>query len=281
MRKVKILCDGGLGNRLSALIGGLITSDILSSNPVIYWPMNNWCGCEFSDLYESNITVKTEGLNDLFSKNLNDIFLIHENQTNFHLQKTYPQILDSLHNILNLNDDIIYYNSLLTSYCSIDKVTKKLLSLKIKDDILIKVKKFIEENKINKNTIGFHFRKTDFNGDLNHRSNENYCKQLILENKNINFFICSDSTDLEKEFSNFENVKVYHHNNPVLKYTNGDWNDFMIDDQGRRTNFNVDRPRQSVIDAFITLLILSRTTIKSESISTFLNYAKIYSNIVL
>ena len=35
MRKIFVLCDGGLGNRLHSLIGGLIAADKLECDPII------------------------------------------------------------------------------------------------------------------------------------------------------------------------------------------------------------------------------------------------------
>ena len=279
MRNVKILCDGGLGNRLNSLIGGLITSELLNSKPIIYWPTNNWCGCEFSDLYDTNIPIINEGLNNLFKDNLNNIFLIHENQTKFDLKKLYPQNLNSISNILNLEEDVIYYNSLLTSYCSLEKTIEKLSSLKIKSELILKVKNFINKHFIDKNTLGIHFRKTDCQNDPNINVNETQIKELILQNKLLNFYITSDCNELEKHFQILKNVFIYPKTSNVLKNINGDWNDKIIDDQGRESNFNVNRPKQSVIEAFISLLILSRTKIHINNKSTFLQYAKLYANI--
>ena len=53
-RKIKILCDGGLGNRIAGLLGGLITADRLKLEPLISWPRNNWCGAAFDDLFEED-----------------------------------------------------------------------------------------------------------------------------------------------------------------------------------------------------------------------------------
>ena len=46
-------------------------------------------------------------------------------------------------------------------------------------------------------------------------------------------------------------------------------------------NFNVNRSKESVIEGFIDLLILSRTKIIVESHSTFLKFAKLYNKINL
>jgi hypothetical protein len=279
MRKVKIFCDGGLGNRLNSLIGGLITSELLNSNPIIYWPTNNWCGCEFSDLYDTDIPIINEGLNNLFKDNLNNIFLIHENQTKFDLKKSYPQNLNSISNILNLEEDVIYYNSLLAPYCSLEKTIEKLSSLKIKSELILKVKNFINKHLIDKDTVGIHFRKTDYQNDPSIITNESQIKNLIIKNEKLNFYISSDSNELETEFLKFKNVFIYPKTSNVLKNIDGGWNDKMIDDQGRETPFNVNRPKQSVIEAFTSLLILSKTQIPFNSRSTFLQYAKLYANI--
>ncbi|HUT93888.1 MAG TPA: hypothetical protein VMY37_30775 [Thermoguttaceae bacterium] len=45
----------GLGNRLKSLLSTLRLSTCLSRTPAVYWPRNELCGCDFSDLFDSDI----------------------------------------------------------------------------------------------------------------------------------------------------------------------------------------------------------------------------------
>jgi hypothetical protein len=279
MRKTIIFCDGGLGNRLNSLLGGLFVADKTNSTPVICWPENNWCGCGFEDLYITDIEIIKDDINKIFEDNINNIFLIHENQTKFHLNKQYNHSLESLNKIVNEDKNIVYYHSTLPSYIDINFVLDKLKSLNIQTKIINKTKKFIEKNNINKDTHGILFRKTDYSSNPDISLNDNEIYNHIKSDLDLKYYICSDDKNTEDIFNELENVFVYPKTSYVEKFKEGGWNDFIIDNEGRSNNFNVNRPKQSVIEAFIGLLVLSQTNIIVNVPSTFLDFAKYYSYI--
>lgn len=275
MKKLIIFCDGGLGNRLGVLIGGILVAKKLNRIPFICWPENTWCGCSFNDLFDSKYEVINLNINELFNKYKHDKFIIHENQTDLILEHYYPN-LENI-NLFKSNDDkiLIYYHNSIPEYFTDDEVLLTLKEFSIKSSINDKVIRFCNENKINYNTLGIHFRKTDFQYFLNEEEIFNYIKSSH-ENS---FFICSDSFETEEKFSMLNNVKIYPKNNYVEKLKEGSWNEFIIDNEGRQFNFNVNRTKESVIEGFIDLLILSRTNIMIDSHSTFLKFAKLYNKI--
>ncbi len=277
MRTIIIFCDGGLGNRFGVLIGGLITADVMGLNPVICWPENSWCGCSFEDLYESKIPVINDDINTLFKNNLHNVFLIHENQTNFNLSKVFNHSEHNMKIIGDMNEDVVYYHNQVPPYYGISKVVNKIKTLKIREDIVKIVKSFCTNNEINQKTIGIHFRKTDVPNQLN----EDYIYSKIIENMGTKHYICSDDKAAEDKFKTLPNVFVYPKTSYVEKLKDGGWNDVTTDAEGRTFTFNVNRPKQSVIEAFVDLLILSRTNMVVNSVSSFLRFAKLYSNIEL
>ena len=279
MRKTIILCDGGLGNRLNSLLGGFFIAEKTKSIPVICWPENNWCGCGFKDLFIISTDLIDDNINVIFESNIDNIFLIHENQTKFNLNKQYNHSLGSVDEILNRNEDIIYYHSTLPSYVDLNFVLNKLENLKIKPEILNQVKIFIKENSIDKNIYGILFRKTDYASNPTISLNDSEIYNHIKSDLNLKYYICSDDKDTEDRFNELENVFVYPKTSYVEKFKEGEWNDFIIDKEGRPSNFNVNRPKQSVIEAFIGLLVLSQTNIIVDVPSTFLQFAKHYSYI--
>lgn len=275
-RKIIIFCDGGLGNRLGVLIGGLITSEVLKTTPIICWPQNNWCGCLFRDLFHSDIQVINDDINTLFISNLDNIFLIHENQTNIDLKKIYTHSTGSINSILQLNEDVVYYHNQVPYYFTIEQQISKLKSLNIQKNIIENVNYFCNINNITNEVSGIHFRKTDMN--ISHNENEIFNKILISNKK---YFICSDDEETEKKFSKLENVIVNKKKSYVKQFKPGSWNDNILDNEGRSFNFNVDRDGESVKEAFMDLLILSRTNIETNSESSFLKFSKLYKNIKL
>ena len=59
MKKLYILCDHGLGNRLGSLVGGLKTAELLNYQPIVCWPINNWCQAEFHELFRNAIELES------------------------------------------------------------------------------------------------------------------------------------------------------------------------------------------------------------------------------
>jgi hypothetical protein len=279
MRQTIIFCDGGLGNRLNSLIGGLIFSDIIDSKSIIVWPENNWCGCSFNDLFKTEIDVLSKNINEITELNINNIFLIHENQTTFAPNLIYRHSIESINEIQNREESVVYYHNSIPSYFSEDIVLTKLKSLEIKNDLILAAENFINEHNIDNSVHGILFRKTDYqsNPDISLDSNSIY--NHINSDTSLKYYICSDDKSTEDEFSKLVNVYVYPKTSYVEKFKPGNWNDFITDNEGRSSNFNVNRPRQSVIEAFVGLLVMSSTNIIVDIPSTFLHYAKHYSNI--
>lgn len=277
MKKLIIFCDGGLGNRLGVLIGGILVAQKLDRVPTLCWPENNWCGCHFDDLFSSKYEVVSFSINELFAQNKSSKFIIHENQTNLHLEQYYPS-LDTINRFEKIEDEtVVYYHNSIPDYFNQDEILDTLAQFNIKPHIKNRVTDFCAEKSISSSTLGIHLRKTDFQSFLNEEETYNY----IASNSQTNFFICSDSFETEQKFSILSNVIVYPKNHYVEKLKEGSWNASITDNEGRHFNFNVNRSKESVIEGFIDLLILSKTTPIVESHSTFLKFAKLYKNINL
>jgi len=275
VRKMYILADGGLGNRFNSLIGGLVAAEQIGCVPVIYWPINNWCGCSFEDLFVSNLQTMDKGITDLI---LDDgkIYLIHDNQTTTVPRHTFEHSLESVNCIRDMTQDIVYFHNKLPDYFPQDAIVKKLRTLKILPHILSTVELFCKKHAISTKTKGIHIRKTDHKKQLD--SDQIFLS--ILEDKDTDYFICSDDKPTEEKLKQLSNVKIYSKTSYVEKLVDGEWTTPITDNQGRVFSYNVNRSRQSVVEAFVDLLILSRTNISiKKTSSSFLSWAKIYSMI--
>ena len=276
MSIVYIFCDGGLGNRLGSLFGGLYFSNTTGKTPIVIWPENNWCGCSFGDLFESDIQSNNWGINFSIESMSHCNFIVHDSsQIKFPVTCIEENNFETHIKYKNSKEDIFYYHNIIPDY--IDTYTQILLlkSLKINSNILNKVNNFLEPYKeqiIN----GLHFRKTDFRTFLN----EDHYEQIIKQNFDKTFFVCSDDKQTELKFKLNTNVITFEKNNYVNKLVDSDWNASIVDSEGRSFIFNVNRSRESVIEAFIDMLILSKTNIITENSSTFLNFAKLYGKTI-
>lgn len=277
MKRFTIFCDGGLGNRLGVLVGGILFAKKLNRAYTICWPVNAWCGCEFNDLFTNDIPVIKKNINELFSENIKNTFIIHENQTTYQLDKRFYPNEESIDLCKELDGDIIYYNNSVPGFFHEEEIIDALNTFKIKNNILEAVYTFCEENKITEDTHGIHFRKTDY-GNL---INENEFEELIKNNQTKSFFVCSDEKNTEEKFLKYTNVIIHRKENYVEKLrVESGWCDNIVDSENRSFRFNVNRPKDSVIEAFIDMLILSRTNITVDTISSFLKFAKYYRSIL-
>jgi hypothetical protein len=265
-----------LGNRLGGLIGGILTAQELGRDYTICWPETTWCGCAFDDLFEPQHEFVDIDINTLFNQNINGKFLIHENQTVLNINYQMPSE-SSIEEYKIFSDEVIvYYHSVIPEFFSEEDVLSVLKILRVKKSIRDKVYKFCETNLVNEEVQGIHFRKTDFQL---FSPNEDDMYKLITTNPQARFFICSDSLETEQKFSTLNNTHLYTKTSYPEKLQEGSWNEITTDKEGRQFNFNINRSKQSVIEAFIDLLILSRTKIIVDSHSSFLRFAKLYNKI--
>jgi len=284
-KTVVAYCTSGLGNRIITIIGAFYWSVRLGYDFKIVWPTNNECMCDYEDVFDSYRTKKDESISEL----INESVLYNSNQNcivaGFTYQKdrvdkkindfknivtcqifdAFSQLHDpdSLDNIDLSKYDLIIYNSIkIPHYISFKDVTTVIENFKINKSVLEKVITFNKQNTINYGTTnGILIRKTD--GDLIFkRRPESYYKKLIEDDKHKQFFITSDDEATEKDFKQYSNVICY----PKLEYVKYD-------------KMGIYRGKQSVIEAFISMLILSRTNIldKDVSKSSFLKMAVYYS----
>jgi hypothetical protein len=285
MKTLVAYIDGGLGNRMGTLIGAMFLETYLNRKLIINWPINNWCGCNFNSLFDNDIE-KTEMNLPVFLEKYNTCnFVTHEMQHNFSGYQLHPSILSNINYInkyIEQENTILYNNNSILDFMSKENVLIQLNNLKIKSNILQYVKDFCKDNKIDKNVIGIHIRKTD--GGL-HNINEDIFKQNIINNKHQKYFICSDDKETELFYKNYENVIIHNKKYYVEKFNkNDDWNSTVTDINGKEYPFNVNRSEESVIEAFLDLLILSRTTLLKNGVnigSTFLKFSDLYSNLNL
>jgi len=277
--KIIIYCDGGLGNRMGALIGGLLISKAINRQPIIVWPENACCEASFTDLFENNYEIINTTCNDLYSKYLDSVFFVPFNHSTHDIKRVDVNFENFQQTILKCdNPNIIYNNHAIPNFLNHEtNIVNVLSELKIKKNIVRSVNDFCFENKIDKNVLGIQIRRTD----ATNSNYDNFIENFIKDCKNT-IFLCSDDKSTEDDFQSKYNVHIHKKTHYVEK-KNKDlgWNGEIIDENGLKWPYNVYRSKLSVIEAFVDLLILSRTSIfQGYNVgSTFLTLAKYYQNI--
>jgi hypothetical protein len=278
MNKLYILCDHGLGNRLGSLVGGLKTAELLNYQPVVCWPVNNWCQAEFYDLFRNSITLESNEFSTMIVNQIHDsglpFFFISKFTNNLINKNFFENSLPAVEEIRKLNSDAVFSCAKLPkSYVLKEDASKYLKFLGISKSVSTAVNKFTVENYIDRNVIGIHIRKTDSANQID----ENTVFENIKNSPQQRYFICSDDKTIEDKFRTLSNVVIFPKSTYVEKLQDGQWRDNVKDDNGRNIIFNMNRPKQAIIEAFIDMLILSKTTINRQSKSTFCSMAERFS----
>ena len=282
MKKLYILCDHGLGNRLGSLVGGLKTAELLNYQPIICWPINNWCQAEFHELFRSSIELESNEFATMLVNQIHDsglpFFFISQFTEDTISKNYFENSLSAVEEIRKLTSDALFSCAKLPkSYVrNPEDISKHLKSLGIAESIRSAVEKFVIENKIDKTVRGVHIRKTDSKNQID----ENIVFENMKNSPQQRYFICSDDKSIEDKFVTLSNVIIFPKSTYVEKLQDGHWRDNVTDAAGRNIVFNMNRPKQAMIEAFVDMLILSKTKIDRLSKSTFRSMAERYQGIL-
>jgi len=277
MRRLLIYCDGGFGNRFNALVSGLIMARKLALQPEVVWPVNNWCGARLDDLFEDALPVVERELASFMPERALYQYLIVEDRLGLADSWVSPLRLPSWHaveqQLSGSTHDIFYYTALIPPFISADEVTAQVQALRFHREILARAEGFLSMQQIGRRVgdfLGVQIRKTDFGSRAADDSN---LFTLVSQCPQHRFFVCSDDKGVEQRFAVLPNVMVFDKRAHVEKMVDGDWTSVTTDHSGRAYPCNVTRSADSVEDALVDLLILSRSQIVKTSNSTFLNAA--------
>ncbi|OGI05962.1 MAG: hypothetical protein A2Y40_04240 [Candidatus Margulisbacteria bacterium GWF2_35_9] len=252
------ICKGGLGNRLKPLASCYALSKKTNRKLAIVWEPDMRCGAVFSHLFSNKIDVIT--LDQILSKKRISFY------THMDWIRTYsPELLPiakkskikPLETTVEIQSDkneliVIYSNDYLAGPTADE--CKVFFDWLIPIKIIEEKRLFVETSlKLDKSFIGVHARGTDFEaGGITvqtyiYKMNEEYKK-----NNTVKFFVCSDSLEYEMAIKNaFPLVYFNKKDNYVFK-----------DNALTGWSNNVQTPSESVQDALVDMILLSKTNFK-------------------
>ncbi len=271
-----VLCDGGLSNRLNALIFALILKRRFGQAWRIAWPVNNWCGAPFESLFESDLPHDERGIDSFKLNEHRHLLVMHENQVGFDparlvLNRGLAGFGD-YERLLAGHDSLVYYNSLLPPFVQDEDVRDALSLLRPNAAVAAQAGAFIREHGIDRSWLGLHIRKSDFGAAVDDAA---LFEQAKASPRRI--FVCSDDAEVNRRFAELPNCVVFEKSAfPEKLDGNSGWQQWTTDDQGRRFPFNITRGAQSVVEGFVDQLILSQTEVVHTSGSTFQALARLF-----
>lgn len=274
-RTLHAYCDGGFGNRLNALLTGMVLAKLADMKLQIIWPVNNWCGARYSDIFTTPQQVAERELVEYVAERGQYQYLMTEDHLNQQVNYRSPLEFEHLTNILDYlktsNFPVFMHTPLIPTCLPQEQVLICLRQLSFMPDLLEATSIFLKQNKLN-DFFGIQIRKTDFGKNA---ADDGHLFELIQNAPTHRFFVCSDDADVEARFQTLPNVVT----RPKLAYVEkrqiGDWMDLTIDHSGRVYAGNINRNAQSVRDAVVDLMILSHSKIVKTSHSTFLAAAQL------
>jgi len=272
---IYIYCDGGFGNRFNNLLNGLFIAKHCNYIPKIIWPVNNWCGATFTDLFDSSLEEFKEFDKETF-------FSQHDTNNFMHWNPFQPELVvqNPMWIHVGITDfmrtqpdkDIFFFSSLLCPWIDRNLLRPIVRQLDFQQRILDIASSVIKDKCNNKEFFGIHLRWTDHTKNINL---DDYLSH-VANNQDSQFFICSDSAEVEAKFMQYANTFKYDKTSYVEKLVEGDWNTVIRDSTGANFPYNVNRSSESVVQAMVDLVILSRSTlIETDFTSTFLQVAKL------
>ena len=264
---------GGLGNRVLGSLTGFFISRLNNTPLYIHWPDDNpACLASWTDLFVDNNAI----INDHVPETDDDYYIVHNpsyytNRVNVICHRS-GVILRENHSLLShiadlvrqptSQDIIIQDDGAMAPHLPGELIKDYFCNgLIIKPCIIDKAIKFCERYQVDDNTIGVHMRLTDMIHEDNRQSIINQYINKMREFDGSQFFICSDDSRAEEQLKEAVpgSIIKYDKTEYVEKFhTNAGWK--RMDTTGEdKCRYNVYRSKNSVIEALVDCLILSRT----------------------
>lgn len=267
MSKIIAMLDGGLGNKLNCLFSSVYISKLYNKTLHINNVRSNFSDFDLRKLFNIPYEYTEYTSTELDSKIPSDIpIFLHKEHFKYNRKKFNLSSLNSSYN------DFIYLTDRLRA--GENNLEDIINHISINQDILQNVNKFVLENNIDEKTLGIHIRCTD---SSERSENISQSTSLIKAKQNKKIFVCTDEKEIKNIISEYDNIITYPVKDFVEKFNkNLDWRGSITDSDNRKWNYNVSRSETSTIEAFVELLILSKTNIITKNKSTFLSWATRY-----
>lgn len=279
--RIHIFCDGGIGNRINALISGLALASRFTMQCTVYWPVNSWCGAAFADIFENTFDVRTDALNDLSGKFGQAKMMLHDEigaqflQVPFASAYDYQSLEDFERRGLPASGDLFFYPAVIPAWIPDTLIHASLRRMRFSAEIEHHVTEFIGLN-LHKPFHGLHLRRTDLRVGLTDAE----VLALVQRHPQEIFFVCSDDPQAEALACAHPNVHARTKAHYVeKKETQSDWISPSKDQEGRLSYGNIQRSREAMIEGTIDLLILAHSQIVGFSGSTFQRMAKLIGDV--
>lgn len=162
---------------------------------------------------------------------------------------------------------------------SVNNLNTFLKNFKVNSNIKEQIEEFVQNTGLDKDVYGLHIRASDF---PDRTENINYAKKFIESNPAKKIFICTDEEQVENDMSSYNNVFFRRKRSYTQKRNEqNSWNNQQFDEKYASINFNCLRDKECNIDAFIDMILLSKTnlSVSRNCGSTFFSWCQHFSRV--
>ena len=292
--KLIAIMEGGMGNKFGCIFHAYQLAKDTGKELVISTVRNMHGDVGFHHLFSktNGITEVENTITELDNLVPSDVpFLLHKSHfvkcgaikpsrnVVYHQGKSHNELVEYIKGLNSCCYLVDGYHALQLP----DMMTDVVRELKIQEDVLEKVNDICKQYSIDKTVKGIHIRATDWpykqeTIDAAYTT----IQRLVEDNPKQKIFVCCDEQSIEKDLCDQlpDNIIVFNKNSYVKKAVEGTWREDVADVDGRVCNYNTLRDEESVVEAFIDMLLLSRTDIAyGHHVSSFWYFAKIFSNL--
>lgn len=271
-------CDGGLGNRLNALIGALYFARALDLEASVSWPINRWCAAPFEDLFEAPYPVDRRSMPEIDAQCRDHLLLAHERQA-FSLPALLDprvllpgKLLADLRAALGAAGGLVYYNNLVPPYIRSSEIDAIVRTIVVRSEYKQLANDYLSRVGLQPRRYwGLHLRGTDAGFSARYYAFW-YRMCRLLPGPIV---LCTDDKAVEDRF--LHNPAIVRRSTSALpgKAEEGrGWNDALKDEYGRELAYNIYRGADAVRESMIDFEILGQSRALRTSRSTFLENAR-------
>lgn len=292
--KFIVILEGKVGNSFGCLFYAHKIAKLSSKDFVINSVLNVNREATFYDLFSKSngfehIENSITKLNEIVPKDIP--FLLHKShyvdsgaikdrEVIYHRNMSEQELVD----LIKSKNSVCYLDDASShAMANPNVMVDSAKELKIDEEILNSVNSFCEKNNIDKKVKGIHIRATDWPWKEDCISSAySTIQRLVDNNKDERIFVCCDEEEIEQDLINQlpNNIIINKKESYVQKVVDGTWREVIDAGDGRKQEFNTRIDCQSAKEAFIDLLLLSRTDIKyRHEHSSFSWFSEIYSNV--
>ena len=170
-RRIYVFCDGGIGNRINALVSAIAICERFQLAIIVYWPLNSWCGAGFADIFDNSFDVRTDALDTLAGKFIDVKMMLHDAmgaqflQVPFESAYDYQSMEDFAQRGLPTSGDLFFYPAVIPQWIPEDLIHASLRQMRFSAHITQSVSVFIRQT-MKRPFHGLHLRRTDLSVGL-------------------------------------------------------------------------------------------------------------------